>query len=108
MIAIVSNIPPSSPVLPRSGAPKCNSNAVVEALQQPSLLLFLVAERKGHRAVDHRLAVHARDAFEQSHAAAQANHVRFDDDDVAGIDGAAIADALDAGEEGQALSVFRL
>src|SRR5258705_2729386 len=76
--------------------PECNSNAVIEALQQPSLLLFLVAERKGHRAVDHRLAVHARDAFEQSHAAAQANDVGLDHDDVAGIDRAAIPDALDA------------
>ena len=43
-----------------------------------------------------------------AHPAAQPPHDRFDLDDVAGMDRAAVADALDAGEEGQPLPVLGL
>ena len=48
------------------------------------------------------------DALQQSHAAAQPQHDGFDLDDVARVDGPAVADALDAREEDQALAVLGL
>ena len=87
MIAIVSNtaVPPWARRVPRPfGARLCNTGA--------GLLLSRCRrhggpEREGHRAFDDRLAVDARDAFEQAHPAAQANHGRFDDHHVARMTG---------------------
>src|SRR5262245_54439455 len=53
------------------------------------------------------MAADTRNSLEQAHAAAEPQHDSFDFDDVAGANGTAITNALDAGEEGQALAVFR-
>jgi hypothetical protein len=63
-------------------------------------------ECESHRAFSDPLTVHARDALQPPHAASQPDDDRFDLDDIAGPDRAAIADALDAAEEDQALTVF--
>src|SRR2546428_11619439 len=102
MTAIVSNITPSSCSGRALGHVRCNGSAVLKALLFPER----IAERERHGAVDYALAVDARHAFEQPHSGAQPHDVRFDDDDVAGIDGTAIAHALDAGEERNALAVL--
>jgi hypothetical protein len=47
-------------------------------------------------------------AREHAHPAAQALDDRFDLDDVAGVDGAAVTDAIDAHEEDQLLAVLGL
>ena len=65
-------------------------------------------ERERHRPFDRDLAVDARDAVEDAHPAAQAADDRFDLDDVTRVDGAAVAHALDPGEERQPLAVLRL
>ena len=66
------------------------------------------AQRKGHCPLDDDPSVHARDAAEAAHAAPQPLDERFDHDDVSGVHGAAIPDALDAHEVRQLLTVFRL
>ena len=57
------------------------------------------SERERHRAVDDPLAVDARDALQQPHAAPQTQHDRLDFHDVAWVDRPPVADPLDAGEE---------
>ena len=61
-----------------------------------------------HRAIADDLAVDARGAAQNAHAAAQPLDDRLDLDDVARVDGAAVADALDAHEEDELLAVLRL
>ncbi|MEN3340075.1 MAG: hypothetical protein V7647_3751 [Acidobacteriota bacterium] len=66
------------------------------------------AERKRHRALDDNVAVDAGYAAEEPHPAAQPPDVRFDDDDVAGVDGAAIPDPLDPCKVDELFPVLRL
>ena len=65
-------------------------------------------EREGHGAFDDDLAVDAGDAVQDAHPAAQPADQGLDLDHVARVHGTPIADALDAGEERQALPVLWL
>src|SRR5436189_96633 len=63
----------------------------------------------GPYAISHQpLAIdtHREQVLDDTSTRHQTHDVRFDDDDVAGIDGTAIAHALDAGEERNALAVL--
>ena len=61
-----------------------------------------------HGPIAHDRAVHPRGATQDPHPAAEAFDDGFDLDGVAGMDGAPVADTLDAHEEWQALAVLRL
>src|SRR5215213_2458763 len=105
MIAIVSNtaVPPWARLIPAPDP--CSASAT----QVPRLQLSRCdrgTERERHGAFDGATAMDARDAFEETHAAAQPNHRRFDDHDVAWMHRMTVAHALDAGEEGKPLPVL--
>jgi hypothetical protein len=66
------------------------------------------AEGERHGALEDDLAGNAGDAFQHAHAAPDPHHLGLDLEDVAGMNRVLEADALDAGEEREALAVFRL
>jgi hypothetical protein len=61
-----------------------------------------------HRTVDDALAFDARDSLQKSHPAAQTQDHRFDLHNVARMNGAAVADALDTRKQRQPLPVLGL